>query len=116
MNTIVDAYGQRKYQHAMEETFGHLRAKPGEVFHGSFIFAHDMDGMDCLLSFDFPDELNDSPWLHEDITDYMSKITERHGNKRGTIYRFEGRYEVKKNGQRRFVGKCRQKDLNKLIG
>ncbi|MFY4731217.1 hypothetical protein [Nitrospira sp. BLG_2] len=112
---IVDAYAERKYQQVMEETWGHLRAKPNSSYNGSFTFAHDLTGMDCLLNFDFPDELDDSPWLHQDIQDYMSYTIEKHGNKRGTIFRFEGRYEVDSKGCRRFVGKCKQKSLNKLI-
>lgn len=111
---VVDVYYQRKYQQVMEETFGHLRAKPGEKFYGTFIFCHDMGGMDCLIHFEFPDELNDSPWLHEDITDFMGRVIDKANSPRGAIWKFTGWYIVDKKGWRRFKGKTKRVPIARL--
>lgn len=112
---IIDCYGFRKQQQVMEETWGHLRAKPGTEYRGWFIFAHDLEGMTVLLAFAFPSELEDSPWLHQDTHDFMEVIIDRelHGKKscheiRGVLWKFEGVYRVSDKGERRFVGKTRR--------
>lgn len=112
---IVDAYAERKYQQVMEETWGHLRAKPNSSYNGSFVFAHTLEGYTVLLDWDFPDELECSPWLHEDTEAFMEYHAEKADWPRGTVFRFEGRYEVDKDGYRGFTGKVKKKSLNKLI-
>lgn len=107
---IVDAYAARKYQTVMNDTFGHLRAKPGEEFDGYFVFAHTLDGYTTLLAFEFGDDLACSPWLHEDTCDYMDKVVVRHDYPKGMVFRFDGKYKVSPRGWRRFVGKVKKID------
>lgn len=112
---VVDAYGERKYQQIMEETWGHLRAKPGENFAVSFVFAHDLCGMTCLLDFEWPEGLEGSPWLDEDTEDLMNRVVDRAKEPRGGIWRFVGRYIVDKKGWRKFKGKTTRLNLKKMI-
>lgn len=108
----IDAYQERKFQRVMQDTWGHLRAKPGTRYPVSFVFGRDLEGYATLLVFDSPDTLNDSPWLHEDTHDRIEYELERAGDRladrddlRGRLWQFDGEYVVYKNGTRRFVGR-----------
>jgi hypothetical protein len=106
---VVDAYAERRYQRMMESAFGHLRAKPGQEFTGHMVFAFSLEGYQVLLDFDFAG-LDCSPWLHEDAEDFMwAKCKER-----GQVYRFDGRYVVHKSGRRRFIGRVRRVNIERL--
>jgi hypothetical protein len=104
---FVDAYHVRKSQEVMEETWSHLRAKRGTRFRGHMTFATSLYdyGAVAVIEFEFGD-LEDSPWLYQDIQDLVDKFSDE--KRRGRVYRFVGEYVVYKNGQRRFVGKTRQ--------
>lgn len=111
---VYDVYGERKQQEVMESTWGHLRAKPGEVFAGVMVFCHTLEGYTMLLAQEFG-ELDCSPWLHEDTEEYMERIVERDGFDRGAVYRFEGKYIVSPRGRRRFSGRVKKMNTKKLF-
>lgn len=112
---VHDAYAERKYQQVMEETWGHLRARPGTRYRVSFVFGRDLEGYSLLLAMDQPDDLDDSPWLHQDTRDKIEAELDRldekcgdHYKVRGTLWQFDGEYIVYKNRRRRFVGRVRR--------
>lgn len=39
---VVDCYAERKFQKVMEDTWGHLRAKPNTDITGFLIFTHSL--------------------------------------------------------------------------
>jgi hypothetical protein len=96
---IADAYADRKKQGVMEETWGHLAPEPGRRYQGTMLFTDSAYG-DLVLIEARWEGLQDSPWLFEDMQDYI-EVAE---TKPGRIYRWKGTYVRFKNGNHRFSG------------
>ena len=84
----------------LADTWGHLGPKPRTDYHGWMVWAHSAYGGDILLVDAALDGLPDSPWLHEDMVEYIGE----HMGEPGNVYRWEGTYTKFKNGQCRFSG------------
>lgn len=85
--TMVNVYGARRAAEVMQSTWGHLAPKAEQVYTGTIVWAHGAYGDLVAIAADFAG-LDDSPWLYEDIEDFL--IGQE--STRGTVYRFEGTY------------------------
>jgi hypothetical protein len=82
-------------------TWGHLAPEPRKAYTGYIVFTWASYG-GSLVTIDANFEgLPDSPWLYEDMDQYV----EDHALIEGTVYRFDGTYTKLKNGKGRFSGK-----------
>ncbi|HEG42802.1 MAG TPA: hypothetical protein ENH94_02020, partial [Phycisphaerales bacterium] len=96
---ITDAYTDRKRSEVMTDTWGHLAPKKEICYKTRIVYA-----IGCYESGELNptpicveiDGLPDSPWLYEDIMDYLQTLGEK---PQGTIWRFNGVYE-----NRQFTG------------
>lgn len=73
----------------MQETWGHLNARPNVRHAGVIVFAHSAyDGL-VVLSVDFGDDAGDGPWFYEHLHKWLA---EQDDAEPGTCYRFTGWY------------------------
>ena len=73
---IVDAYGERKYQEVMQDTWGHLAPEPGTKYEGYLTFAHsDYSSQGSIIIEARFEGLDDSPWFFQDLNDYIADKT-----------------------------------------
>lgn len=92
-----------------QDTWGHLAPKVREVYAGHIVFTLGIHGDITLIHWEF--ELDDgtcldgSPWLMEDMMDFVGNEIEKKRNLRGGIWRFDGTFERLKNGKGRWRGK-----------
>jgi hypothetical protein len=101
--TISEAFApwEASYKaRVMGETWGHLAPKPRNAYRGSILFAQSEYGDLVALRTDFPD-LPDSPWLFNDIMEFICAAK----TEAGGIYEFEGTYTRRKNGTHHFKGR-----------
>ena len=100
---IVDAYGERKYQEVMQDTWGHLAPEPGTKYEGYLTFAHsDYSSQGSIIIEARFEGLDDSPWFFQDLNDYIADKTK--DEKGGAVFRFDGTYKRFKNGRCQFSG------------
>lgn len=100
MPGVIDAYAERKYQQVQRDTWGHLAPVARRVYQGYMVFTLGAYGDITLIDARW-DGLDDSPWLFEDMQDYIADRAQESG----TVYRFDGTYTMYKNGGHRFSGK-----------
>lgn len=85
---IADAFIEIDIQYknaVMESTWGHLAPKSNKSYKGFVIFAIAVDGLHCLIDYDFKG-LDGSPWLYDALQDFIGK----NAVKEGAVYRFDG--------------------------
>lgn len=97
------AYEAAKIQAA---TFGHLAPRPRTTYPGEILFTFGEYGDLTLIRVSF-DNLPDSPWLMEDMLDFIGDKSVKHKIKEGNVYKFTGTYTKFKNGKCRFSGKTK---------
>lgn len=98
--TIVNAYGDRRRQEVMEDTWGHLAPNPRRTYTGTITFAHACFGAGMVvIDYDFGD-LPGSPWLMEDILDFAFTLEAEEYR----IYVWQGTYRASKTSGVRFEG------------
>ena len=102
---ITDVYGERKTQEVMKETFGHLAPKVEKQYKGFMVYAHSAYGDIVLIDACFKD-LDDSPWLFENMNNFIAE-----NGKRGDLYKWIGYCLVDSNGEYSFVGKIAKIDV-----
>lgn len=83
----------------MHNTFGHLAPVPGQRYTGTILLAQGDYGDNVILSARF-DELDDSPWLFEDMQQFIWSAPDE----RPAIFKWSGWYVRYKNGRCRFGG------------
>ena len=111
--SLADAFAGAEVHYRAEvyaATWGHLAPQPRQTYRGWILFAHSAYGGEtCLINADFGD-LDDSPWLYEDLQEYVEHHREvlPNNEREGNVYRFDGTYTKFKNGGCRFSGKVRQ--------
>lgn len=92
-----------------QQTWGHLAPKVREVYAGHIVFTLGCHGDHTLIEWEFklPDgtQLDASPWLHEDMVDFVADQIAAKKNFYGGIWRFDGTFERLKNGKGRWRGK-----------
>jgi hypothetical protein len=76
--SIVNAYGERRQEEVMRETWGHLSPVPGKTYRGTVAFAcAAYGGVIAILSIEFTttdgQPLLDNPWSYENLTDYIAQ-------------------------------------------
>ena len=103
MSQLVDALSGGKYQRIMAETWGHLAPKGGTTYPCEMVFAHSEYG-DIILISSRIDGLEDSPWLFEDMNEYIGSRFDPPNTKKYGVFRFNGTYTKSKNGKCRFCG------------
>lgn len=105
MTNLADAFADSEaaYRAQVEaQTFGHLAPKPRLPYHGHMLFAFGCFGDHQIIDYDFQN-LPDSPWLCNDMNDFVSRFIESKA-KNGCLYKFEGHYIKFKNGGYAFRG------------
>jgi hypothetical protein len=99
------------------ETFGHLAPTPRQTYEGWMVLTWAGYGGDLIVISAEWKDLDDSPWLFDDMQDYLGKLTENNRAKRGEVYKFVGTYTKFKNGNYRFSGKLQRIPIERhLIG
>lgn len=91
---VVDAYAERKFQEAMEDTWGHLKPDWDKKYPIVILFAksaYDSVGI-TLIDSTVPEDLPSSPWLYEDMNEFIQSDTMYSRLKEGKIYEFVGTY------------------------
>lgn len=84
------------------QTFGHLAPKRQEKYYGSMIFCSSDYGKQFIVKNSF-ETLKDNPWSFGDFNDWFDEWLAKNGNPTG-IFRFEGYYQMHKNGNFRMSG------------
>lgn len=96
---IVDAYGERKAEQVMRDTWGHMDAKEGVTYPGTIVYAGGQyGGESMILSAEFGDA-GYGPWFYYGIHDWLGK-QDIEGS---TVYLFTGTYQLD-DEQHKFVG------------
>ncbi len=97
---VIDAYGERKAEESMRDTWGHLDAEPWVRYPGHIVFTQGIYGDDhtMALSVEFG-SAGYGPWFYEGITDFLADQE----IEPGTIYRFDGYYRLEGESHN-FVG------------
>lgn len=98
MNGIHDAYAARKAANVMDDTWGHLKPKARATYAGFILYTQGCYGDIVCIESDFVG-LTSSPWLYEDIHDFIGDNDEEDGN----IYLWRGTY-CRSRGSK-FVGR-----------
>lgn len=89
----------------LNDTWGHLKAKQGQVYEGHILFTLTCHRETTILDWDFGD-LPASPWFAEHLMDFVcSKVPDDVDEFR--LWRFDGTYRELKNGNGRFSGEVR---------
>ena len=101
MSEIRDAYGERKKNEVIEDTWGHLAPVKDQVYGGYILYTIGCYGDITCIQNHFRD-LPDSPWFFDDLHSYMGTVEGLCGEERGMIFLFLGSY-------------CRDRD-QKFIG
>ncbi len=104
---MVDAYGQRRAEETMLDTWGHMDAQPGVKYPGTILFAEsEFGGERVILRSDFG-EAGYGPWFYEGVHDWLcDQDTEP-----GMLYLFTGSYRLLKTGAHRFTGTIDSVDI-----
>lgn len=97
---IVDVLAGRKVGEVMRETWGHLDAKPGVRYQGVILFAAGAFGGEQVILHSEFGEAGYGPWFYEGIHDWLCEQE----TEPGRLYRFEGFYRLKRNGEHEFTG------------
>jgi hypothetical protein len=97
------AHEELAYQSVMAETFGHLAPKPHRAYPGFIIFCLTEYNEEVTIQANF-EGLDDSPWFHDDLRDYLARKCRRPGE----ILRFDGVYYKYRSGGFRFTGQITQ--------
>ena len=102
MNTILDAYKQTRKEEVLYNTWGHLAPETNIKYYGYIIVATSQFGNSTyLLDYEFK-KLNSSPWLYEDVGNFM--FNTKFETDISNIYRFDGWYKKFKNDNCQFGG------------
>ena len=105
--TLIDAYGERKYEEVQLETWGHMDATPGVEYSGKILFAaSEFGGDQFILRSDFGDA-GYGPWFYEGIHDWLCEQETEDGK----IYEFTGTYLLAESGQHTFNGEIIEKEV-----
>ena len=129
MNNLEKVFNEAEqpYKRGMlHATFGHLAPKAGAIYTGYIVFAHGCHGDIVIIDYNFIDSNKDrlgcSPWLFDDINEYIGNaIGTAMCNRKSTgrVYRFNGTYartpDIQEDGSARtyegvgtFKGRVRQ--------
>lgn len=87
MAGIYDAHVARKVAEVMDDTWGHLKPAKGRTYDGWILYTVGEYGDIVVIGSKF-EELESSPWLYEDIHDFIGD----NGEERGLIYLWQGTY------------------------
>ena len=96
---LVDAYSERKAIEVNQDTWGHFAPKKAKRYKTRIVFAigcYESGYLNPTPICVEVENLPDSPWLYEDVMDYLQTIGEM---PEGTIWEFNGFYE-----NRQFAG------------
>lgn len=105
---IVDAYGERKLEEILRDTWGHLDAKPGVKYPGTIVFAEGAFGSELIiLSSEFGDA-GYGPWFYEGVSDWLRA---QDYTDPGKLYQFKGWYRLSRKGAHTFSGAVAVIDL-----
>jgi hypothetical protein len=100
---MADAFAPieaKYYNEVMANTFGHLAPEPNTKHNVSILFCWGDYGDIIPIKMEST-TLEDSPWFY----DHMQTFIEDNAKEQGRVYRFEGTYQMFKNGNCRFSGK-----------
>lgn len=90
---ITDAYAERKAIDVYKDTWGHLAPNKNMRYKARIVFAigcYESGYLNPTPICVEIEDLHDSPWLYEDVIDYLHTIGEM---PEGTIWEFDGYYE-----------------------
>lgn len=96
---IVDAFATGKRERVLHDTWGHLAPEPGQKYPGTILIAQG-DYRDCIILSARFDDLDDSPWLYDDMQEFIASAP----SERPAIFKWSGWYVRYKNGRCRFGG------------
>jgi hypothetical protein len=103
--TVYNVYGQRRTREVIEETWGHLKPEPNIKYYGWILVAYGIYGDIVIIDWKY-DELEPSPWQHNDFYEFVNRWINRNLNKKPRlehgIYLYTGWYKFFKNGNFQF--------------
>jgi hypothetical protein len=94
---VEEMYGEK----VKRETFGHLAPEKNKVYRAEILFTLGEYGDYAIIRAKI-EGLDDSPWLFDDMMDFMCE----EAKEEGCVYRFHGTYR-----NRRFRGKVEKVDI-----
>lgn len=103
MSGIHDAYAARKAAAVMDDTWGHLKPKARTSYEGFILYAQGCYGDIICIESHFTG-LASSPWLYEDLHEFMDDNGEEDGN----IYLWRGTYCRGRSRGSKFVGQLQK--------
>jgi len=95
MAEIVDAYAARKAADVRQDTWGHLKPKDHTSYEGFILYTLGEYGDLVVIQSDFGG-LDSSPWLYEDIHDFIGD----NGEEDGHVYLWQGTYSRNRGGKK----------------
>ena len=102
MDGIVDAYGERKRNEVMNDTWGHLAPVKDQVYGGYILYTVGAYGDITCIQTHFRD-LPDSPWFYKDLHSFMgTDLDGVIGEQQGMIFLFLGSYC--RDREKKFIG------------
>lgn len=87
---MAPAY-QRYHDEMLSATWGHLHPERDRYYEGYMVFAYGTYGDLVILQAEWQD-LEDSPWLFDDMTEYWGQLVDDKSLEQGHVYRFDGTY------------------------
>jgi hypothetical protein len=98
--TVVDVFGERKYNEVMDDTWGHLKPEKGRKYYGYILMYYSFNGYFGVLDWEY-EGLDGSPWQYDHFNawievfiDYRNDIKNRGGQDLlPGVYRYEGWYK-----------------------
>jgi hypothetical protein len=100
MGVVVDAYGQRKANEVMRDTWGHMDARPGVKYKGTILVAAGEFGGDRMILRSEFGNAGYGPWFYEGIHGWLSEQPVEDGK----LYHFTGYYRLRRGGEHEFTG------------
>ena len=97
MSNVNDAYAVRKEAEVRNDTWGHLRPKADRTYNGFILYVQGMYGDIVCIASDF-NGLTSSPWLYEDIHEFIGC----NGEEDGKVYLWRGTYCIDRD--KKFIG------------
>jgi hypothetical protein len=104
---VIDAYGERRTNRIMRDTWGHMDANPGTRYKGHIIFAEGVFGGDRIILESEFGNAGYGPWFYDGIMDWLFD----QNIEAGKIYRFDGFYRLAPGGAHDFVGDISSTDI-----
>lgn len=107
--TVVDVFGERRYNEVMEDVWGHLKAEENRTYHGWMLVYMTFNGYFGIIDWEFED-LDGSPWQYEHFNAWVNKYVDYRNSVKNAggpdmepgLYLYKGWYKTYKSGKAKF--------------